>query len=269
MRIEAAQGMSGNSTPRPRKRTSRLRVTLTARMVGALKPEEKCQVALRSPSPTAGRDLVPKVTTCPCFVRNAVPCADGTRNPAGFLGFLLHPQNRLRQPSSSRKRIESTWRPWLTSFGPTVCRPPRSRIRSVKPWQPASAARESTLTANRSHPMRYFHHPSRRLFLPSAHGHSASQSIPTPPPHSSQLPTGAPARSRAINLSPPRNRTMNSGRRGAPKPRLSPLQHSGIAVDRNLPKLQIETECAATPVTTLDIRKPTIERNTLQTSRAN
>lgn len=37
------------------------------------------------------RDLVPKVTTCPRFVRNAVRRGDGTRNPAEFLDSSFYP----------------------------------------------------------------------------------------------------------------------------------------------------------------------------------
>ena len=93
MRIETDRGMSGNSTPRTRKRTARFRMTLTARTVGALEPEEQTNIARRYPSPTAGRDLVPKVTICPRFVRNALPPGDGTSNPAEFLDSSPHPQD--------------------------------------------------------------------------------------------------------------------------------------------------------------------------------
>ena len=75
-------------------------------------PEEKCNVA-RCPSPISRRSLVLKVTTCPHFVRNAVPCSDGTRNPVEFLISSPHPQDQESHLSSCRNRIESIPRPRL------------------------------------------------------------------------------------------------------------------------------------------------------------
>ena len=99
MRIETDQGMSGNSTPRPRKRT--------ARTVGAFDPEEKTNVARRSPSPTPGRHFVLRVTTCPYFVRIALRRGDGARNPAESLDSSICPAKRARRLSSCRNRINS------------------------------------------------------------------------------------------------------------------------------------------------------------------
>ena len=116
MRIETDRGMSGNSTPRTRKRTARFRMTLTARTVGALEPEEQTNIARRYPSPTAGRDLVPKVTTCPRFVRIAARCGEGTRNPLEFLASSTYPQDQEGHVSSCRNRIKSNPRPPLAFY---------------------------------------------------------------------------------------------------------------------------------------------------------
>ena len=113
MRIETDRGMSGNSTPRARKRTARFRMTLTARTVGALEPEEQTNIARRSPSPTAGRDLVPKVTTCPHFVRIAIRCAGGAYNPAESLASSICAAKYAGRLSSCRKRLRSNSRPRL------------------------------------------------------------------------------------------------------------------------------------------------------------
>ena len=81
--------MSGNSSPRPRKRTARFRMILSARTVGPLDPEEKTNIARRSPSPTAGRHLVLKDTTCPRFGQKRAVMRRGHAQPGGIPRFIV------------------------------------------------------------------------------------------------------------------------------------------------------------------------------------
>ena len=53
------------------------------------------------------RHMSPPLPLCPHFVRNAVRCGDGTRNPAEFLDSSICPAKHARHLSSYRKRIES------------------------------------------------------------------------------------------------------------------------------------------------------------------
>ena len=65
-----------------------------------------------------GLMLVPKVTTCPRFVRIAAPCSDGTRNAAEFLDSSICRPKDARRLSSCRNRIESNSRPRLAFLRP-------------------------------------------------------------------------------------------------------------------------------------------------------
>ena len=74
----------------------------------------------RTSSPAATRDLVPRATTCPRFVRSAVRCGEGTRNPAECLVLRLVPpantgsgfQFPLHYPMSGARasRASPIWR---------------------------------------------------------------------------------------------------------------------------------------------------------------
>ena len=186
--------MSGNSTPRATKRTPRFRMTLTTRTVAALEPEEKTNVARRSLSPPAGGHLVLKVTTCPHFVRNAVRCGDGARNPAEFLASLPHPRNQERHLSSCRNRIESIPRPRLAfhvlvieircfpgtrlslhrpaeinGSGPTPHGMRRRRWRSARPCR-SSASYSLTRSCRRPRDTRIWHGTQSRLTRPGSRG---------------------------------------------------------------------------------------------------
>ena len=59
------------------------------------------------PPSDRSRDLAPRVTTCPHFIRNAPRCGDGMRKPAEFLDFSLYSQDQESRLSSCRNRINS------------------------------------------------------------------------------------------------------------------------------------------------------------------
>ena len=84
MRIETDQGMSGNSTPRARNRSVRFRMFLTARTVGPLDPEEKTNVARRSPSFDRRSPSRPESHDLPLFRQNRGPMQRRHAQPGGI-----------------------------------------------------------------------------------------------------------------------------------------------------------------------------------------
>ena len=130
MRIETGQGLSGNSTPRPRKRAARSRMTLTARTVSALGPRRKptLHAALPLRAPVA---ISPRKFDLPSFRQKRRFGAAKVDQPGGIPRLIVL---SARAGAGACHRVEigcvqppdPRW-PFIRSCRPTSNRRARSR----------------------------------------------------------------------------------------------------------------------------------------------